>query len=164
MDTSDIYPRRINAKEVLSPHRCQYVLFFFFSSSWEQQNRQEKTAYSKYPLQNRNNLYRVKISGEKFKANWKGFNRQNQKDDDEARKDFGSIQGDFIQRHHLEPRVQLCVSKEETFPIPLKYMGVTRATQTHLDVLQEKRNDDNWNVDMDRRLSKKPPNGFLWSG
>ena len=91
MDTSDIYPRRINAKEVLTPHRCQY----FFSSSWEQQNRQEKTAYSKYPLQNRNNLYRVKIPGEKFKANWKGFNRQNQKDDAEARKDFGSIPWPF---------------------------------------------------------------------
>ena len=30
MDTSDIYPRRINAKEVLSSHRCQYVFVFFF--------------------------------------------------------------------------------------------------------------------------------------
>ena len=39
------------------------------------------------------------------------------KDDDEARKDFWSIQGDFIYRHHIEPRVQLCVPKEETFTI-----------------------------------------------
>ena len=33
------------------------------------------------------------------------------------RKDFRSIQGDFIYRHHNEPRVQLCVPKEETFTI-----------------------------------------------
>ena len=32
------------------------------------------------------------------------------KDDAEARKDFWSIQGDFIYRHHIEPpRVQVCV-------------------------------------------------------
>ena len=32
----------------------------------------------------------------------------------EARKDFWSIQGDFIYRHHAEPRVQRCALKEET--------------------------------------------------
>ena len=35
---------------------------------------------------------------------------------------FWSIGGDFIYRHHNEPRVQLYVPKEETFPIPLKYI------------------------------------------
>ena len=35
---------------------------------------------------------------------------------------------DFIYRHHVEPRVQLHVPKEETFPIPLKYMDVARTT------------------------------------
>ena len=52
------------------------------------------------------------------------------KDDAEARKDFWSIQGDFIYR-------QLCVSKEETFPIPLTYTHVTRAPNKNLDVLKE---------------------------
>ena len=41
------------------------------------------------------------------------------RDDAEARADFWSIQGDFIYRHCDEPRVQLYVPKEETFPIPL---------------------------------------------
>ena len=41
-------------------------------------------------------------------------------DDAEARNDFWSMEGDFICRLHVEPRVQLCVPKEETFPIPLK--------------------------------------------
>ena len=38
--------------------------------------------------------------------------------------------------------VQPCVPKEESFPIPLKYIDVTRTTHTDLDVLQESRIDD----------------------
>ena len=64
-------------------------------------------------------------------------------DDVEARADLWSIQGDFIYRHHNEPRVQFYVPKEETFPIQPKYFDVTRSTQTDLDVLQEKGVDDN---------------------
>ena len=48
-----------------------------------------------------------------------------------------SIQGDFIYRHHNEPRFQLYVPKEETFAIPLTYIDVTGSTHTELDVLQE---------------------------
>ena len=60
------------------------------------------------------------------------------KDDAEARNDFWSIEGDFTCRHHVEPRVQPYVPKEETFSIPLKYLDVTRTTHTNLDVLQER--------------------------
>ena len=31
--------------------------------------------------------------------------------------------------------------KEETFPIPLKYIDITRSTYTDLDVMQEKRGE-----------------------
>ena len=48
--------------------------------------------------------------------------------------------------------------KEETCPIPLKHIDVTRATCTNLDVLQESRIDDYWNVDVDRSLSNS------WTG
>ena len=64
-----------------------------------------------------------------------------------------SIQGDFIYCHHNELRVQLFAPKEETFPIPLKYIDVTGSTHSDLDVLQEKRIDDCWNMDVSRRLS-----------
>ena len=37
--------------------------------------------------------------------------------------------------------------------MPLKYIDVTRATHTNLDVLQEKRKDDHWNVDASKHLS-----------
>ena len=63
------------------------------------------------------------------------------------------IQSDFICRHHNEPRVPLHVPKGETFTIPLKYIDVTRSTHTDLDVMQEKRVDDNRNVDSNRSLS-----------
>ena len=99
------------------------------------------------------------------------------KDDAEARKDFWSVHGDFIHRHHNEPRVQLCVPKEESFLTPLKYIDVTRATHTNLDVLQEKHIDDDRNVDANRSLpdswkgftkftllKEKPPKGFLRFG
>ena len=93
-------------------------------------------------------------------------------------KNFWAIQGDFISnRHHVEFRIQLYVSKEETFLVPLTHIDVTRSTHTDLDVMQEKRVEDYWNVVMNRSLSdswtgftkilelkEKRPNGFLWFG
>ena len=78
--------------------------------------------------------------------------------------------------HHIEPRVKLYSLREESFPIPLKYIDVTRTTHTNLDVKQEKRIDDYWNIDGSRDLSdpwtgftqftlldKKAPDGYTWS-
>ena len=80
-------------------------------------------------------------------------------------------------RHHVEPRVKLYSPREESFPIPLKYLDVTRTTHTNLDVKQEKRIDDYWNIDGSRDLSgpwtgftqftvleEKAPDGHMWSG
>ena len=55
---------------------------------------------------------------------------------------FWLVTGNFIYRHHVEPRVQHHVPKEEYFPIPWKYIDVTRTAKTILDVLQESRLDD----------------------
>ena len=68
----------------------------------------------------------------------------------EVMKDFWSMSGNFIYRHHVEPRVKLYSPREESFPIPLKYIDVTRTTHTNLDVKQEKRIDDYWNIDGSR--------------
>ena len=97
--------------------------------------------------------------------------------DCEARNDFRSMSGNFIYRHHVEPRVKLYVPREASFPIPLKYIDVTRATSTSLDVMLEKVIDDYCNVDEGRKLSdtwtgftkftildEKSPDGFSWSG
>ena len=52
--------------------------------------------------------------------------------------------------------------KEESCPIPLKHIDVTRTTHTSLDVLLEKHNDDYWNADGERELSDAWT-GFTWS-
>ena len=96
--------------------------------------------------------------------------------DGDARHDFWFISGDFIYRHHVEPRVKLYVPREESFLIPLKYIDVTRTTDTSLDVLLAKQKD-NWNVDGDRKLpdartgftrfivlNDEPPDGYTLSG
>ena len=67
----------------------------------------------------------------------------------EAMNDFWSMSGSFIYRHHVEPRVKLYSPREE----PLKYIDVPRTTHTNLDVKQEKRIDDYWNIDGSRDLS-----------
>ena len=119
-----------------------------------------------------NNLSAVKISEKNFKASRKGLNRQKQ-NDAEAWKDFWSTEGDFIHRHHIEPRVQLHVPKEEIFPTPLNYIDVFRAAYTNLDVLQQSLIDDYWHIDVDGSssdswtgftkftlLKEKPPKGY----
>ena len=45
--------------------------------------------------------------------------------------------------------------REESFPIPLKYIDVSKTTHTNLDVKQGKRIDDYWNIDGE----EKPPDG-----
>ena len=95
----------------------------------------------------------------------------------EAINDFWSMSGNFIYRHHVEPGVKLYSSREESFLIPMKYIDASRTTRTNLDVKQEKRIEDFWNIDGSRDLSdsrtgftqftlseEKPPDRFLWSG
>ena len=67
--------------------------------------------------------------------------------------------------------------REESFPFPLKYIDVSRTTHANLDVKQENRIDDYWNIDGSRDLSdpwtgftqfsllgRKTSRRFLWSG
>ena len=69
-------------------------------------------------------------------------------DDAEARNDFCAISGNFVYRHHVDARVKLYMPKEESFPIPMKYIDVTTTlTHTSLDVMMEKNIVDHWNVE-----------------
>ena len=47
-----------------------------------------------------------------------------------------AMSGHFMFRHHVEPRVKLYSPREESCPVPLKYIDVSRTTQTNLDVKQ----------------------------
>ena len=96
-------------------------------------------------------------------------------DDAEVRVDFWTSQGDSISRCHNELRFQVYVSREEIFPIHLKYNDVTRSGHTDLDLMQEERIDDYCHVDSNRNLSdsykdfakltllkEEPPEGQMW--
>ena len=121
------------------------------------------------------------VRSEELSGNLQGIPDMSQpideiKDDNVARNDYWSMEENYIYRHLVELRVQLYGPKEETFPIPQRYIDVTRTTRTTLDVLQESRFDYYWNIDVNRNLPKswtrftkftilieKLPQGFMWS-
>ena len=90
---------------------------------------------------------------------------------------FGPFQETSFSVIKFEPRVKLYSPREESFPIPLKNIDVSRTTRTNLDVMQELRIDDYWNIDGSKDLSdswtgftqftlleEKPPEGHVSSG
>ena len=155
MDASEIHARRLNAKEVLTPMKGDTFIFPVadgtvkisggdqrlrtFTLTWDRPERGKEQ--------------------EILEGNSGGLSSPTPQQDDstlddaEAKNDFWSITGDFICRHHVEPRGKLYMPKEESFLIPLTYIDVTRNTHTSLNVMLEKNIDDNWNVDGDRELS-----------
>ena len=82
----------------------------------------------------------------------------------EAMNDFWSMSGNFIYHHHVEPRVKLHSPREESFPIPLKYIDVSRTTHTNLDVVTRDLSDPWTGFTQITLLEEKPPEGYTWSG
>ena len=114
MEASEIYPRRINAKETLiRPTGDEFI----FPVADGRAKLSERDYEFREPTLSREPTVR----NEDFSRELRGEPGESQptesRDDAEARKDFWSIQGDFIYRHHNELRVQLYLPKEETFPI-----------------------------------------------
>ena len=151
MDTSEIHARRPNAKEILTPKSSE--IFLHSRSQMEQSSCVEEIRYD----------LRGESDGSQLDT----------RTDSEVRNDFWSIEGNYRYRHHVEPGVKLHVPMEESFPIPLRCIDVTRRTHTTIEALQKSRTDDYWNIDDDRNLSEpwtgftisneKPPDGCMWS-
>ena len=162
MDASEIYSKRLNAKEVIFPKQGEFIFPIA--------DGRIKTPGGDQELRTSSFVRHRPIQGER--------NIQDSfPDAGEAINDFWSMSGSFIYRHHVEPRVKLYSPREESFPIPLKYIDVSTTTHTNLDVKQEKRIDDYWNIDGSRNLSdpwtgftqftlleEKAPDGKMWSG
>ena len=174
MDASEIYSKRLNAKEVIFPKEGEFIFPIADGRIKTPGGDQElRTSTLIRPTNSR----RVTLT---FLENQKGLFhnlKTHFPDAGEAINDFWSMSGNFIYRHHVEPRVKLYSPREESFPIPLKIMDVSRTTHTNLDVKQEKRIDDYWNIDGSRDLSdpwtgftqftlleEKAPDGYMWSG
>ena len=112
-----------------------------------------------------------------FEANQKGFNRQNQQMTLKPGPTSGRCKVNSFIAITMNLEFNSMCRKEETFPIPLEHIDLTRSTHTDLDVMQEKRVDDCWKFDSNRSLSdswkgftkftllrEKPPKGYMWSG
>ena len=177
MDASEIYSKRLNAKEVIfltkwkipiSSRRWTNKIYWRRSGT---ENIHFGTGTSNSRRKSRRFSWRVRRVS--LPPPHDSF-----PDAGEARNDFWSISGNFINRHHVEPRVKLLLAeREESFPIPLKYIDVSTIAHTNLDVMQERRIDDYWNIDGSRDLTdywtgfaqstlldEKPPEGHMWSG
>ena len=151
MDASEINAERLKAKEVLTPMGGEQFIFPIADGTVqlsegdqvlrtstsireigeEQGNLQgESDGSSSTPLQD---------------SSWY---------DGVARNDVWSTSGNFIYRHHVEPRVKLYVPKEESFLIPLKlYRRLQRTADASLDVILEEISKTIGTVDGDRELS-----------
>ena len=171
MDASEIYSKRLNAKEVIFPKEKGEFIFPIADGRIKplggDQDLRTSTLIRKRPIRGESHL--------DFLGELEGSLRpphDSFPDAGEAINGFWSMSGNFIFRHHVEPRFKLHSPREESFPIPLKYIDVSTTTHTNLDVKQEKRIDDYWNIDGSRDLSdywtgftqfilleEKPPNG-----
>ena len=72
---------------------------------------------------------------------------------------FGPCQETSYTVITLNPESSFTRREKNPLSFPLKYIGVSRNTRTNLDVKQEKRIDDYWNIDWSRDLSD-PWTGF----
>ena len=132
MEASEIFAKRVNAKEVLTRMSGEKFIFLIADGTVKLSGGDQ--------VQRTSTLSGIAETEEKSKAIFK----ENQTDllhphrdsswyDGEATIDVRPISGSFIYRHHLEPRVKLYVPREES--IPLKFFDVTRITHTSQDVL-----------------------------
>ena len=145
MDASEIYSKRLNAKEVIFPkEKGKFIVPIAdgrIKIAGGDQELRTSTLIRDHPIRGE---IRGDFLGEKegsLPPPYDSF-----PDAGETINDFWSMSGNFKNRHHVEPRVKLCSPREESFPTPLKYIDVSRTTHTNLDVMQESRIDDYWNV------------------
>ena len=176
MDASEIYSKRLNAKEVIFPNDKGEFIFPIADGRIKtlggDQDLRTSTLVRHRPIQGESHLDFLGESEGSLPPPHDSF-----PDAGEAINDFWSMSGNFIYRHHVEPRVKLNSPRDESFPIPLRYIDVTRATSTTLDVKQGRRIEDYWDIEGSRDLSdswtgftrftlleEKPPEGYMWSG
>ena len=105
LDESEICLRRVNAEEVLISPKGDQFIFPVAAGAAKLSVRdfeiREPTPRREQTVKERR-FQREELQGEPGRSQ-----PTESTDDAEARADFWSIQGDFINRHHSEPRVQL---------------------------------------------------------
>ena len=152
MDASEIYSERLNAKEVIFPKQNGKFIFPItdgrINLSAGDQELRTPTLIRERPIRGEGHVNFLGETEGSLPPHHESF-----PDAGEAMNDFWSMSGSFVYRNHVEPRVKLYSPREESFPIPLKYIDVSRTTKTNMDVTQESLIDDYWNTDGSRDLS-----------
>ena len=117
LDASEIYPRRLNAKEVLITPKDGEFVFPVTDGSAKLSGRdyevQEPTLTREYTVRREN------LSGESH-GDGEEFQPEESKDDEGINKDFwahAEARKEFIYRHHIEQRSSTNVPREDSFHI-----------------------------------------------
>ena len=146
MDASEIYSKRLNAKEVIFPKEKGEFIFPIADGRIKlpggDQDLRTSTLIREHPIRGESHVDFLGESEGSLPPPHDSF-----PDAGEEINEFWSMSANFIYRHHVEPRVKLYSPREELFPILLKYIDVFRTTHTNVDVKQEKRIDDYRNID-----------------
>ena len=102
LDASEIFPRRINAKEVLLSQIREEFIFPEADGTAKMSGRDYEF---REPTLRREQTVRSEDLGGGLECELGEYESTESTDDAEVRADFWSIEGDFICRHHNEPRV-----------------------------------------------------------
>ena len=136
MDVSEFHARRLNAKEVLTPMRGDNFIFPVATGTVKISGGglrlRTPTLIRDRPDREEQEI----LQGESDNLS-SPTPRQDDSTlvDAEAKNDFWSFSGDSFVAITWNPHsINLYMLREESFPIPLKYIDVTRNTHTSLDV------------------------------
>ena len=174
MDASEIYSKRLNAKEVIFHKQGEFIFPIAdgrIKTLGGDQELRTSTLVRHRPIQGESNIDFLGESEGSLPQPHDSF-----PDAGEAINDFWSMSGSFIYRHHVEPRVKLYSPREESFPIPLKLtyrelliriwmsskrsalmiIGILMALETCLTLGQVLHNLLYW--------KKNLLDGYMWSG
>ena len=135
MDASELHARRLNAKDVLTLMKGDNFTFQVADGTVKVSGGDRSLKPSTLIRERNKKFFEENQTDSLLQPLFKMSQHAN---DAEATNDFWSITGDFIYRHHVEPRAKLHMPTEESFPLPLKYIDVARTTHTSLDGLLEK--------------------------
>ena len=113
LDASEVYPRTINAKEVLISLKEKEFIFPVPDGTAKLSGRDHE--FREPTLRRQQTVRSEDLSGE-LQGEQGEPQRTASKYDAEARKDFWSIQFDFIYRHRIETRVPTLCAERRNIP------------------------------------------------
>ena len=123
MDASEIYSKRLNVKEVIFPKQGE--LIFPIADGRIKLSEGDHLDTGSYTIRGEGHV--------DFLGQSEGSLPPPPQDSlpaaGEAMNDFWSMSGNFKNRHHVEPRAKIYSPREESFPIPLKYIDASISTR-----------------------------------